>query len=106
MFKNFISAYATFTVAHAKTTIMSPPTPDLDAADVALIFIHGMSCDPVVYQPLAEEFQDQMNKAKYPAKMWVAFPEFPFDAPNPITISHYVKEAEKDLKAAGFTGTI
>ena len=106
MFKNFITACATFVVTHAKTTILEPTKPNLMGPDVALIFIHGMSCDPVVYQPLAEEFQDQMNKAKYPAKMWVAFPEFPFDAPNPITISHYVKEAEKDLKAAGFTGTI
>jgi len=46
-----------------------------------------------------------MTKAKYPAKMWVAFPEFLFDAPNPITISHYVKQSKKDLKKAGFKGT-
>jgi len=67
--------------------------PDVDAEEQALIFIHGMDCNPAVYNPLALEFQQEAAKAKYPAKMWVAFPEFPFDAPNPITISHYVKQA-------------
>lgn len=65
-----------------------------------------MSCDPDVYHPLAEEYQKEMSKAKHPAKMWVAFPEFPFDAPNPIEISHYVKQAEKELAEAGFSGSV
>ena len=91
MFKAFLTSCATFMVAHAKTTLLPPP--DVDAEEQALIFIHGMDCNPAVYNPLALEFQQEAAKAKYPAKMWVAFPEFPFDAPNPITISHYVKQA-------------
>jgi len=63
-----------------------------------------MSCDPDVYTPLATEFQNEMAKAKYPAKTWVALPEFFLDAPNPISIDHYVSQAKKDLAKAGFTG--
>jgi len=35
---------------------------------------------------------------------WVALPEFPFDAPNPISIGYYVDRAMEDLVKHGFTG--
>jgi hypothetical protein len=55
MFKNFLSACATFMVAQAKTTMILSP-PESDAEEQALIFIHGMDCNPTVYEPLVTEY--------------------------------------------------
>merc|ERR1712113_1095017 len=64
--------------------------------------IHGMSCDPKSYEKLFVEVQGQAVKKGY--KPYVAMPEFPFDAPEPVLIDHYVQSSIKTLQDHGFTG--
>lgn len=71
--------------------------------DVAIVWIHGMSCDNAAYQTLAAEVQKQ--GAAKGQKIWIGLPDFIFDAPSPILIDHYVTDALKELKKEGFTGT-
>jgi esterase/lipase len=71
--------------------------------DVAIVWIHGMSCDNAAYQTLAAEVQKQ--GAVKGQKIWIGLPDFIFDAPSPILIDHYVTDALKELKKEGLTGT-
>jgi len=85
----------------AKKVILDPPAGSGDKP-LAVIWIHGMQCEPEAYQTLAEEFQRDAGNSGY--KAWVGIPEFIFDAPEPVLIDHYVEQTIKDLKEHGFTG--
>lgn len=37
--------------------------------------------------------------------MWIGIPEFVFDVPEPVLISHYVSETLDELKKQGYNGT-
>jgi len=47
--------------------------------EIAIIWIHGMQCQPKAYETIAKEFQAEAGKQGY--KVWVGAPEFPFDIP-------------------------
>ena len=83
----------------SKTVILDPTAGE---QPVALVFIHGMSCNPEYYTALATDFQNQA--AASGLKAWVGIPEFVFDAPEPVLIDHYVQDTIKELKKRGFTG--
>lgn len=88
------------TLARADTVIMDPPS---DSGEpIAIIMIHGMSCDPKTYEKLFTEVQTQAAQQGY--KPYVAIPEFLFDAPEPVLIDHYVQSSIKTLQERGFTG--
>ena len=85
----------------AKEVLLTPPT-GATGDDVAIVWIHGASCEPEGYTAIAEEAQNQMASAG--KRLWVGIPEFVFDTPEPILIDHYFESALKDLRTAGFTG--
>ena len=88
------------TLTGAETVIMDPPS---DAGEpIAIVMIHGMSCDPKTYEKLFTEVQSQAVAKGY--KPYVAIPEFLFDAPEPVLIDHYVQSSIKKLQDHGFTG--
>jgi Alpha/beta hydrolase family len=93
-------AAASAAFADAKLITMPPTVTSGD--DIAIIWIHGMSCDNAAYQSIAKEVQDQ--GAEKGQRIWIGLPDFIFDAPEPILIDHYVSEAVADLRKQGFTG--
>lgn len=87
--------------AYADVTILPPPA-SASGDNVAIVWIHGMSCDPQAYTTFASEIQSQGAESNQ--KIWVGLPEFLFDAPNPILIDSYVNKTIKKLQEAGFEG--
>ena len=85
----------------ADTTILPPPA-SASGDDVAIVWIHGASCDPQAYTTFVSEIQSQGAAAGQ--KIWVGLPEFILDTPEPILIDHYVTKAITKLQEAGFTG--
>lgn len=85
----------------AEYTIMPPPA-SAKGDDVAIVWIHGMDCDPTAYTTFASEIQSQ--GANSSQRIWVGLPEFLLDAPEPILIDSYVTKTIKKLQEAGFTG--
>ena len=80
-------------VAQADDVYLDPPT---DSGEpIAIVMIHGMSCDPTSYTKLFTEIQNQATAQGY--KPYVAMPEFLFDAPEPVLIDHYVSKSIKTL---------
>ena len=87
--------------AIADITIMPPPA-SATGENVAIVWIHGMDCNPEGYTTFASEIQSQGAAAGQ--KIWVGLPEFLLDAPEPILIDHYVQDTLKKLGESGFTG--
>ena len=88
--RNFLAfAAAAATQAFADTIVM-PPIAGASGEEVAIVWIHGMQCDPQGYTALASEIQS--NGAQNNQKIWVGLPEFLFDAPEPILIGSNVKD--------------
>jgi len=85
----------------AEYTIMPPPA-SAQGDDVAIVWIHGMDCDPTAYTTFASEIQTQGASSNQ--RIWVGLPEFLLDAPEPILIDSYVTKTIKKLQEAGFTG--
>jgi len=85
----------------AKEVILEPPT-GAEGTPVAVIWIHGMECQPEAYQTIATEVQNVAKDGGY--KAWVGVPEFLFDVPEPVLIDHYVQSTLAELKKKGFTG--
>ena len=73
--------------AFADTTVLPPPA-SATGDDIAIVWIHGASCDPLGYTAFANEIQSQGATAGQ--KIWVGLPEFILDTPEPILIDHYV----------------
>ena len=88
-------------IAAADYTIMPPPA-SASGDDVAIVWIHGMDCEPEAYTTFASEAQSQAADANL--KLWVGLPEFLFNVPEPILIDSYVTKTIKKLQEAGFTG--
>jgi pimeloyl-ACP methyl ester carboxylesterase len=87
------------TTVAGSTVILDPTAGD---KPLALVWIHGMQCEPESYKALAEDFQKKAAASGY--KAWVGIPEFLFDAPEPVLIDYYVKATIDELKKRGFTG--
>ena len=87
--------------ALAKSVILDPEN-TASGKPVAIVWIHGMKCEPEAYQKPAVEFQKAAEAQGY--KAWVGIPEFAFDVPEPILIDHYVESTIADLRKQGFTG--
>ena len=80
-------------IAQAETVILDPPS---DSGEpIAIVMIHGMSCDPKTYEKLFQEVQSQAVQKGY--KPYIAMPEFIFNAPEPVLINHYVQSSIKTL---------
>jgi len=69
---------------------------------IAIVWIHGMSCDASAYTDIAQAVQ--LEGASNYQKIWIGIPQFLFDAPEPVLIDHYVTDTISKLQAAGFTG--
>jgi len=57
--------------AFADITVLPPPA-SASGADVAIVWIHGMQCDPQAYTTFAGEIQSQ--GALKGQKIWVGLP--------------------------------
>ena len=79
----------------ADYTILPPPATATAGDEVAIVWIHGMSCDPDAYSTFAAEIQSQGAAAGQ--KVWVGLPEFLLDAPEPILIDSYVSKTIEKL---------
>ena len=87
--------------AYANVTVLPPPA-SASGDNVAIVWIHGMQCDPDAYSAFASEIQSQ--GASNGQKIWVGLPEFILDAPEPILIDSYVSKTIKKLQESGFEG--
>lgn len=83
----------TAAIATAKTVIL--PATATKGTDIAIVWIHGASCDNTAYQSIAQEVQKQGGKNKQ--KIWVAIPGFLTGTPDPVTISHEINSAIDEL---------
>ena len=105
MFSKALSAFAAVALAPiaalAKEVLLPPPS-GATGDDVAIIWIHGASCDPEAYTSFVQEAQSQMADAG--KRLWIGIPEFILDTPEPILIDHYYEGALSGLKGMGFTG--
>jgi hypothetical protein len=99
-FLSLLTLAVSAAVADAKLIVMPPTT--TKGTDVAIVWIHGMSCDNAAYQTIAAEVQRQ--GAEKGQRIWIGLPDFIFDAPSPILIDHYVTDTIKELVKEGFTG--
>ena len=88
--------------ATAEQLILDPPASAASGKPVAMVWIHGMQCKPQAYKTLGQEIQNVA--ASQGLKLWIGLPEFPFDAPEPVLIDHYVQETIGDLSKHGFSG--
>ena len=102
MFKNFISIAALAATQAYADTIVLPPLSGATGEEVAIVWIHGASCEPEAYTTLATEIQSQGKDNGQ--KIWVGLPKFILDVPEPILIDKYVSDTLKELANAGFTG--
>ena len=105
MFSKTLSAFAAIglsPIAALAKEVLLPPPSGATGDDVAIIWIHGASCDPEAYTSFVEEAQSQMADAG--KRLWIGIPEFILDTPEPILIDHYFEGALSDLKGMGFAG--
>lgn len=99
-FLSLLTFAASAAIVDASLIILPPTT--TKGTDVAIVWIHGMSCDNEAYESIAEEVQKQ--GAKNGQRIWIGLPDFIFNAPEPILIDHYVTDTMKELVKEGFTG--
>jgi len=81
---------------NAAELILDPPKSAADGKPIAIIWIHGMQCQPEAYKTIAVELQNVAAQNGY--KAWVGAPEFTFDVPNPVEIDSYVSSTLATLK--------
>jgi hypothetical protein len=82
--------------------IILTPAASTTGTEMAIVWIHGASCDSEAYTTIAQA--TQAEGAKNGLRIWVGIPEFILDVPEPILIDKYFDEALEGIKAAGFTG--
>jgi pimeloyl-ACP methyl ester carboxylesterase len=101
--KNIIASMVlAVSAAFTDAKLITIPPVTTTGTDIAIIWIHGMSCDNAAYQTLAAEVQAQgVAKGQ---RIWIGLPDFIFDAPEPILIDHYVSDSIAELRKEGFTG--
>ena len=96
----FLLGAAVFTCISGQHLILDPPSSTKGGSPVAIIWIHGMQCEPEAYKTFALEVQQAgiNTGGGNDLEIWVGIPKFVFDVPEPILIAKYIDETLNELK--------
>lgn len=92
----FFVVAATLAVVRASDTSFMKPRDGATGATVAVIFAQGAQIPYASYMPMLETLQNSTN-----LKLWIGFPGFTADLPNPLQIGSSVKNAIEMMTSAG-----
>ena len=81
----------------ADPVYLAPPKSASHLKPIAVIWIHGMKCQPQAYKTIAQEFQQVAAEKGF--KVWVGIPQFFLNIPQPLMMDHYVKSTFRVLKS-------
>lgn len=86
-------------VASAYSENIIIPSDSETGTKVGLVLVGGASCQPITYQPLVIEMQNQF--AEQNMSLSVVILEFIFNTPNPLQLGGKIKEGIRQLNETG-----